>query len=102
MRAALVLFIVVIGLIGSIRSRYVGLLLYVWFALFRPQEFAYNSIDSLRLSVVIWIVLVAPALLTGVIPNITHPLSLATIAFVFSTLLAQVNAVSPAEGWISI
>src|SRR4029077_8207318 len=89
MRAALVVLVVAVGLIGSIRSRYVALLLYVWFALFRPQEWAYGAVTSLRLSVVIWFALVAPALFSGVLPNITHPLSLGTIAFVLCTLLAQ-------------
>ena len=57
------------------RNRYIALLMYLWFALFRPQDWIWIDITSLRLSMVFGIVLLVPALATGLFPNVTHPLT---------------------------
>lgn len=98
MRGALVLAVVACGLILALRSRFAGLLLYLWFALFRPQEWAWESITALRLSSVIAIVLIVPALATGVWPNVTHPLSVGTLAFLAIAGIAQIGAIDPDRG----
>lgn len=95
-------FVLVVGLVAAFGSRFAALLLYLWFALFRPQEWVWFDITSFRLSLVLGLVLVVPSLLTGVYPNLTHPLSVGALAFVGSTLLAQVEAVRPDIGWIWI
>ena len=38
LRSLLILSIIVPGMIAGLRDRFPALLLYVWFALFRPQE----------------------------------------------------------------
>jgi probable O-glycosylation ligase (exosortase A-associated) len=68
--------------------------------MFRPQEWVWADITWLRLSVVSGFVLVAPCLMTGVFPNITHPLSIGMISFLAAALLGQMNAVSPETGWL--
>lgn len=100
----LLLFVVIMttGLVASLWSRFAALLTYVWFALFRPQEWMWVDVERFRLSFVIGLMLVAPSLLTGVLPNITHPISLGTIAFFVSALLAHTNAVAPAVSWMWI
>lgn len=102
MRGALILAIVLIGLICALRSRFAGLLLYLWFALFRPQEWAWGSLTAFRLSFIVGLVLVVPALCTGVWPNVTHPLTLGTAIFVLIAVSAQLDAADRATGWESI
>lgn len=87
------------GLTASIWSRFAALLTYVWFALFRPQEWTWIPLGSLRLSLITGIMLVIPSLLTGIFPNISHPLSIGTVLFFLLGLLAQGTAVNPDVGW---
>jgi len=89
----LVLVIVAVGIGAAFIGRFSGLLLYLWFAFFRPQEWAWGGIDSLRLSLVIGVIFVVPCLLTGVFPNLTHPLSLLTLGFFLTGVVAQFGAV---------
>jgi hypothetical protein len=73
--------------------------MYLWFALFRPQDWMWIDITSLRLSLVLGVVLVLPALATGLFPNITSPLSIGMILFLASCLVTQSVAVRPEIGW---
>jgi probable O-glycosylation ligase (exosortase A-associated) len=102
MRANLVLMIVAVGILFGLRSRFAALLLYLWFALFRPQEWAWGGIDHLRLSLVAGLVLLVPALLTGVWPVVAHPLSLGSLALLFAALIAQVGAMDSSAGWAAL
>ena len=99
LRTIFVVVVLVAGIVASFGSRFAALLLYIWFALFRPQEWVWIDITSLRLSFVLGLLLVVPSFLTGVFPNLTHPLSVGTIAFLASALIAQIDAVNPAVGW---
>jgi probable O-glycosylation ligase (exosortase A-associated) len=71
----------------------------LWFALFRPQDWLWIDITSLRLSMVFGIVLLGPAIITGVLPDITHPLSVGMVLFLASSVISQITAVQPAIGW---
>jgi probable O-glycosylation ligase (exosortase A-associated) len=98
-RAAIVLVIVGSGLLLSLRSRFAALLLYLWFALFRPQEWAWGEITHLRLSFVTAVALIVPALLSGAWPNLSHPLTFGSVALLGTALIAQIFAVNSAAGW---
>jgi len=98
-RAAFVVLIVVFGLLSMMRTRFAGLNLYVWFALFRPQEFAWGAVDGLRLSMVVFVSFVGSSLVTGIFPDFRHPLSILTVLFLIAILLAQLNAADPAVAW---
>lgn len=89
MRTIFILILIGAGLAGGIVSRHVALLTYVWFSLFRPVEFAWADLSSLRLSLVTGLVLLLPSLATGILPNITHPLSLLSWLFMICVLVAQ-------------
>jgi probable O-glycosylation ligase (exosortase A-associated) len=91
--------VLVTGMVASLGSRFAALLTYVWFALFRPQEWLWFDVSSLRLSLVLGLLLVIPSLLTGVLPNVTHPLSLGTLAFLGSVLTTHVAVGTPASSW---
>jgi putative inorganic carbon (HCO3(-)) transporter len=98
-RTLVVLAVVGCGVAAALVSRFAALCTYVWFALFRPQEWVWVDITALRLSLVLGLVLLVPSLLTGVLPNLTHPLSLGTMAFLATGALAQFTAVNPVQGW---
>ena len=99
LRTILIVVVLAVGIVAAFGSRFAALLLYIWFALFRPQEWVWIDITSLRLSFVLGLLLVVPSLVTGVFPNLTHPLSVGTLAFLASALIAQIDAVNPAVGW---
>ena len=99
LRSILVIGIIGFGLAASLRSRFAALLLYVWFALFRPQEWVWFDISGFRLSFVTGLALVVPSLLTGVFPNLSHPLSIGSILFLATGLVAQSSAIRPDVGW---
>lgn len=99
LRTLFILSIFAPGFYAALRSRYWALLMYLWFALFRPQDWVWIDITRLRLSMVLGVVLLGPALIAGRYPNVSHPLSIGMILFFMSTVLSQFTAVSPDIGW---
>jgi probable O-glycosylation ligase (exosortase A-associated) len=93
------LAILIPGFFAALRNRYVALLMYLWFALFRPQDWMWFDITSLRLSMVFGLMLLVPALATGLFPNASHPLSVGMILFLCSSIVSQMGAVRPDIGW---
>jgi putative inorganic carbon (HCO3(-)) transporter len=102
LRSLFILAIMVPGVFIALFNRFFALQLYLWFALFRPQEWLWVDISQLRLSLVLGLILLVPALATGILPNFTHPLSIGALLFVLSSLLAQLGAIDPATGWFWI
>ena len=99
LRSLVILAVLVPGFYASLRSRYAALLMYLWFALFRPQDWLWIDITSLRISLVLGMVLLVPSLMSGIGPNITHPLSIGMVTFLLTSLVSQWTAVQPALGW---
>ena len=99
LRTLLVLMVLGPGLVMALRDRFAALLVYWWFAFFRPQDWIWIDISSLRLSLLIGLILVVPSIFSGLLPNLTHVLSLGNLLFLGLTLVAQVNAVDQAIGW---
>jgi putative inorganic carbon (hco3(-)) transporter len=99
LRTIFVLVILAGGMIAAFFSRFAALLLYLWFALFRPQEFLWFDISAYRLSLVVGLLLVVPCFLTGIWPNATSPLSIGSILFLLSGLVAQSGAFNSEIGW---
>jgi probable O-glycosylation ligase (exosortase A-associated) len=101
MRTILILFLVAIGFAGAVVSRQIGLLVYVWFSLFRPLEWAWGELDSLRLSLIAGLLLLVPCVLSGKLPNVTHPLSLLAWAFLGTVVTAQATTAYPTDwDWV--
>ena len=88
-----------VGIGAAVWTRFGGLLFYLWFSLFRPQDWVWIDVEALRLSLVAGALFVVPCLLTGVWPNLTHPISIGTLLFLANALVAQANAVDAATGW---
>jgi putative inorganic carbon (HCO3(-)) transporter len=99
LRTLFILSILVPGFVLSLRYRYIALLMYLWFALFRPQDWLWIDITSLRVSLVLGAVLVLPALATGLFPNVTNPMSVGMVLFLACALVTQSVAVRPDIGW---
>ncbi|MEP7304812.1 MAG: O-antigen ligase family protein [Acidobacteriota bacterium] len=99
LRTILVLLILVPGIVRALWDRYAALLLYLWFAFFRPQDWMWIDVTGLRLSLFLGLLLLFPSLLSGILPNISHPLSIGALLFLVSTLLAQIGAVDQSVGW---
>jgi putative inorganic carbon (HCO3(-)) transporter len=102
LRTVFVFAILVPGLVAALGNRFAALLLYLWYALFRPQEWMWWDISSLRPSLVLGMLLVVPCLATGIFPYVAHPVAVAGVLFFVASALAQVNAVEPALslGWL--
>ncbi len=100
MRTIFVFAILIPGVAAALMNRFAGLLLYLWFALFRPQEWMWFDVTRWRLSLILGILLVGPSIVMGVFPNLTHPLSLGGLLFLVCALLGQINAFNPAVGWM--
>jgi probable O-glycosylation ligase (exosortase A-associated) len=99
LRSLFILAILVPGFFAALRSRYAALLMYIWFALFRPQDWLWIDITGLRLSMVLGIVLLVPSVATGLLPNIGHPLSIGMVLFLCSSIVSQLTAIRPDIGW---
>ena len=99
LRSLLILAILIPGFAAALSSRFAGLLLYLWFALFRPMEWMWWDISVLRPSLLLGIVFVVPSLMTGVFPTLSHPISVGSILFLLSGLFGQMEAPAPSVGW---
>lgn len=101
MRSLFVVILIAIGFTGSIFSRHVGLLTYVWFSLFRPVDWIYWNLAPFRLSLVSGLLLLVPSVLSGILPNITHPISILTWLMLGVTLVAQTTSyLQPSWEWV--
>jgi len=118
LRTLFVIAILVPGLVAAVASRFAALLLYLWYSLFRPQDWLWIDITPLRVSLLLSLLVVIPRgwllsdsmqsmtlkqrLAREAWPNLSHPLTLAMVLFFGTSLLAQVHAVDQRTGllWI--
>lgn len=99
LRSLFVLAILVPGIAAALFNRVAALLVYLWFALFRPQDWLWIDVTSLRLSLLLGVLLLVPSLFTGILPNVSHPLSVGSILFLACSLISQMSAIAPSIGW---
>jgi len=111
LRSLFVLLILIPGIAAAVRSRYAALLLYLWFALFRPQEWLWIDITGLRLSLLLSLLVVVPwtwlisqwvsaekrrEYAREALPNLTHPMSIGMTLFFVTALVAHQHAFNSA------
>ena len=99
LRALIVLSILVPGSVAAFRDRFAALLLYLWFALFRPQEWLWMDVTSLHLSLILGLLFLIPCLVTGVWPDLRHPLAAGTVAFLLLALVGSPFSLTPQVTW---
>src|SRR5262245_55221589 len=87
------------GIPLAIYSPFNALLLYLWYAMFRPEFFVWFDLTPYRLSLFLGILLVVRSALSMALPNLTHPLSIGAAAFLFTSLISQTTAVDAYLGW---
>ncbi|HXH23615.1 MAG TPA: putative O-glycosylation ligase, exosortase A system-associated [Vicinamibacterales bacterium] len=100
LRTLFVLGIVVGGLPFAVYSPFYALLLYLWYALFRPEAFVWFDLTPYRVSLLLGILLVVRSAFAGVYPNLSHPLTIGSLAFLLLACAGQVGAVDPSLGWL--
>lgn len=101
MRSIFILVLIAIGFGASVVSRQAALYTYVWFSLFRPLEWIWLNVTSLRLSLIAGLLLLVPCLLSGQLPNVTHPLNLIAWGFLGTVLTAQYTTYLTLDfGWV--
>jgi probable O-glycosylation ligase (exosortase A-associated) len=98
LRTIFVLSILLPGLVASLFSDYIALLLYLWFAMFRPTAWMWIDISAYQPSLVIGIILLVSEALRGQFPAVFNALGLASVAFLAIAALAQFDAVAPDVG----
>jgi putative inorganic carbon (HCO3(-)) transporter len=98
LRLLLVLAVLVPGLAVALSSQYAALLLYLWYAIFRPQDYVYSDLSQFRFSLIIGILVLAPGLFSGRRPRLDSPLGRCILLFLAGATLAQVDAVKPGVG----
>ena len=84
LRTIFVFTILAVGIPLAFYSRFYGLLLYLWYALFRPEFFVWFDLTPYRISLFLGILLVVPCLLFGTFPNLSHPLSKGSLFFLLA------------------
>lgn len=99
LRTIAFVIIMTAGLGACVSSAFGAFLFYVWFSLFRPVEWLWIDVTNLRLSLILGVIFVGRSLLTGTMPNLTHPISLCMVLLLLTGLIAQHNAVDPGLAW---
>lgn len=99
LRTLLFVVITIVAIVAALRSPFGALIAYLWFAMFRPQEWVWIDITSLHLSLVFGILLVGRSLLSGVLPDLRHRMSWGILLFLATGLVAQLHATRPEIGW---
>src|SRR5262245_43297554 len=81
--------------IGGIFNPFIALLGYVWFALFRPQEWLWFDVSGWRFSLWLGMLLLIRSALSGYLPNLTHRHSIAMVAVGVVAIVAHQQAIRP-------
>ena len=97
LRSLFVIVIMSIGIVAGLFNRFAALLLV---HLVRPVSSRRNGCGwtsrACTSRSILGLLLVIPSLGTGILPDLTHPISIGMILFLLSSLLAQLSAVNAA------
>jgi putative inorganic carbon (hco3(-)) transporter len=99
LRLIFVLSIFIPGFFLALTNNFYAALFYIWFALFRPQDFIWIDISRYRLSLVIGLILIIKCFFRGHWPDIRHRISQGAILVLIFSLLAQTTSVNPEQSW---
>ena len=92
MRDIIVLLISMILIITAITSRFAGAVGYWWFGIFRPQDWVWGNINSLKLPLIAIALFVIPCFLQGLWPRFKDPISKLLLFYLVLTILTQVTS----------
>jgi probable O-glycosylation ligase (exosortase A-associated) len=94
-----VLIVLAVGIPAAFFNTFYALLLYVWWAVFRPEFFAWYDLTPYRFSLILGLILLVPSLIQGAYPDVKHPLSIGLLVFLGVALLSQFTAFDVSLGW---
>jgi len=99
MRSIFTLLVIAVFAAYAARSNFVAMLMYWWFGIFRPHEWMWWDVSSLRLPLMAAALFILPMCLKGMLPsfkdNIAKLLCLLIILAVVSTLVVGCNFAFP-------
>ncbi|MCR8924110.1 O-antigen ligase family protein [Dasania sp. GY-MA-18] len=99
MRSIVVLIFTAYFMIMAMKSSFVAMLLYWWFAIFRPQDWIWWDVSILRLPLIAALIFFIPALFRGYVPRIKDKLSLCFLLWIVIALIANfTNGCTVASG----
>ena len=90
MRDIVVLLISLVFILAAMTSRFAGAIGYWWFGIFRPQDWVWGNINTLKLPLIAIVLFVIPCLLQGIWPRFKDTISKMLLVYLILTLLTQV------------
>jgi len=88
MRSLFTLTLIAIFMVAAFMERFHGLLLYWWFAIFRPQDWIWWDVSSLRLPLMVAALFIIPCFFQGIWPRLKDSTSILIGLFLFFALYA--------------
>jgi hypothetical protein len=96
MRDIVVLLVSLSFILAAMTSRFAGAIGYWWFGIFRPQDWVWGNINTLKLPMIAIVLFVIPCLIQGLWPRFRDIISKFFLVYIVLTLLTQlVSACSP-------
>lgn len=89
MRTIFVIIFSCIVLITAFTSRFMGAMSYWWFTTFRPQDWVFDDISWMRLSLIATVLFIIPCILQGKLPRFNNGLNRLMVFYVFLILVAE-------------
>jgi putative inorganic carbon (hco3(-)) transporter len=90
MRDIVVLLVILLGFVLALSSRFNSVLFYWWLAVFRPQDWMWMDISSLRISLLAGLIVVVGAVMARVAPLVGSSITRIMLAFLGLEILASV------------
>jgi hypothetical protein len=78
-------------MLAAVKSSFIAALLYWWFAIFRPQDWIWWNVSSLKLPLLAAIIFIPPALARGYLPKIDNKLAAFMSLWFLLALLAYLT-----------
>jgi len=100
MRSLVVLLFVLFAFLLSLKSSVVGMLVYWWFAIFRPQDWIYLDVSSFKLPLIAIALFIPPALIRGYRPKINDLIAILMLFWVLSSLVSSLAVGCSEQFWL--
>ncbi len=97
LRSLLALFLIGRFAWYAVGSVYAAMLMYWWFGIFRPQDWMWWDVTSLRLPLLTAALFLGMALTKGCYPRLTHPIGILIFLFLITALVATLNGCASYE-----
>jgi putative inorganic carbon (HCO3(-)) transporter len=89
-RAVFLLFLSAYFFLLALKSRVAGMYTYWWFAIFRPHDWDWGTIASLKLPLISAVLLILPSLAQQRYPVVKHPLAKLMLLYLFLLFMADI------------